>query len=216
MMWCGSAACLLFMIVKERERRMQMDDQNKHSVSDLWHMFTAMLYISAFTFGGGFVIATFMKKKFVDEFGWIDEEEMLDLIALAQSSPGAIAVNVAILVGWRVWGFVGMLTAILATILPPMLILSVVSYFYAAFAASRIVALFLKGMQAGVAAILLDVILGLAEKVLKTKSPLHMLIMAAAFVAVAVFDVNVIWIIVAALLIGMASAVILRKEAMAE
>ena len=58
----------------------------------LLKLFFSMLYISAFTFGGGFVIITFMKRKFVDELGWIDEQEMLDLTALAQSSPGAIAV----------------------------------------------------------------------------------------------------------------------------
>lgn len=70
----------------------------------LLQQFRSTLYISAFTFGGGFVIVTFMKRKFVDELHWIDEQEMLDLIALAQSSPGAIAVNAAILVGWRVGG----------------------------------------------------------------------------------------------------------------
>lgn len=82
-------------------------------------LFFTMLYISTFTFGGGFVIITFMKKKFVDELHWIDETEMLDLTALAQSSPGAIAVNAAILVGWRVAGFPGMAVAVLATIIPP-------------------------------------------------------------------------------------------------
>ena len=79
-----------------------------------------------------------MKRKFVDELHWIDEQEMLDLVALAQSSPGAIAVNAAILVGWRVCGFAGMLTAVLGTILPPMIILSVISLFYAAFCQQRI------------------------------------------------------------------------------
>ena len=83
-------------------------------------LFFSTLYISTFTFGGGFVIITFMKKKFVDELHWIDENEMLDLAALAQSSPGAIAVNAAILVGWRMAGFAGMLIAIIGTILPPM------------------------------------------------------------------------------------------------
>ena len=92
----------------------------------LLKLFFSTLYISSFTFGGGFVIVTFMKRKFVDELHWIDEQEMLDLAALAQSSPGAIAVNAAILVGWRVCGFAGMLTAVLGTILPPMLILSVI------------------------------------------------------------------------------------------
>ena len=65
-------------------------------------MFASTFTLSMFTFGGGFVIVPLMKKKFVDELHWIDEEEMLDLVAIAQSSPGAIAVNAAILVGWRV------------------------------------------------------------------------------------------------------------------
>ena len=131
----------------------------------LLKLFFSTLYISAFTFGGGFVIVTFMKRKFVDEYHWIDEQEMLDLIALAQSSPGAIAVNGAILVGWRMGGFAGMLVSVLGTILPPMLILSVISFFYAAFASNHYVALTLKGMQAGVAAVILDVVCGLGNKV---------------------------------------------------
>ena len=59
----------------------------------LWKIFISTLYLSAFTFGGGYVIVTLMKKKFVDEYHWIEEDEMLDLVAIAQSSPGAIAVN---------------------------------------------------------------------------------------------------------------------------
>lgn len=65
-----------------------------------------MLYISAATFGG-FVIVTLMKKKFVDEYKWIDDDEMLDLTAIAQSSPGAIAVNAAILFGYKIGGLLG-------------------------------------------------------------------------------------------------------------
>ena len=103
----------------------------KNKPHKLWVLFLTTLYISAFTFGGGFVIVTFMKHKFVDELHWIDEQEMLDFTALAQSCPGAIAVNAAILVGWNVYGFAGMIVATLGTILPPMIILSVVSFFYA-------------------------------------------------------------------------------------
>lgn len=167
-----------------------------------WKLFLSTLYISAFTFGGGFVIITFMKKKFVDELHWIDEQEMLDLAALAQSSPGAIAVNAAILVGWRVAGFSGMLTAVLGTILPPMLILSVISFFYAAFAANPYVAFVLKGMQAGVAAVILDVVCSLGSNILKTHSVLNLCVMAAAFIAVFFLKINVIYIILAAALVG--------------
>ena len=64
-------------------------------------LFFSTLYLSTFTFGGGYVIVSLMKTKFVDELHWIDETEMLDLIAIAQSSPGAVAVNGAIVVGYK-------------------------------------------------------------------------------------------------------------------
>ena len=178
----------------------------------LWKLFFSMLYISAFTFGGGFVIITFMKRKFVDELGWIDEQEMLDLTALAQSSPGAIAVNAAILVGWRVGGFLGMVTAVIGTVLPPITILSVISLFYAAFAANPYVALVLKGMQAGVAAVILDVVWGLGANVVKTKSPIHLVVMATAFIATFVYGVNVNYIILAAGLLGVVLAMVQRQK----
>ena len=73
--------------------------ESKQKKRILGKLFWSTLYLSAFTFGGGYVIVTLMKKKFVDEYGWIEENEMLDLIAIAQSSPGAIAVNGAIVVG---------------------------------------------------------------------------------------------------------------------
>lgn len=180
-----------------------MENEKKESKGKvLWKLLLSTLYISAFTFGGGFVIITFMKRKFVDELHWIDEDEMLDLAALAKSSPGAIAVNAAILVGWRVAGFAGMLVAVVGTIVPPMLILAVISFFYQAFATNRYVSLVLKGMQAGVAAVILDVVCGLGAKVLKTKKLVLYLVMVAAFVATVVFNVNVIYIILVAAGIG--------------
>ena len=180
----------------------------------LWQLFTSMLYISAFTFGGGFVIITFMKRKFVDEKHWIDEQEMLDLTALAQSCPGAIAVNAAILVGWRVGGALGMAAAVLGTIIPPMAILSAISFFYAAFATNPYVALVLRGMQAGVAAVILDVVCSLGVKVVKGRSWVDIAILVAAFAATFFFKVNVIYIILAAALIGVVRILWMkRKEA---
>lgn len=178
----------------------------------LLKLFITMLYISAFTFGGGFVIITFMKRKFVDELHWIDEKEMLDLTALAQSSPGAIAVNASILVGWRVSGFFGMIVAVIATIIPPLTILSIISFFYAAFATNIYVALVLKGMQAGVAAVILDVVVGLGNNVLKTKSVIHLLIMVIAFIATFFFGINVVYIILCSALIGIVLAMYNQKR----
>ena len=70
-------------------------------------LFFSTLFLSAFTFGGGYVIVTLLKQKFVDELHWIDEEEMLDMVAIAQSSPGAIAVNGAIVVGYKLGSLPG-------------------------------------------------------------------------------------------------------------
>lgn len=167
-----------------------------------FRLFFVCMYISAFTFGGGFVIVTFMKKKFVDELGWISEEEMLDFTSLAQSSPGAIAVNAAILVGWKVAGFFGMALAVLGTILPPMLIISVISLFYEAFAANEYVAIVLKSMQAGVAAVIFDVVFNLGSKVVKEKSAVNIIIMVAAFLVTLLTDINVVIIILLCAIIG--------------
>ena len=75
--------------------------------------------LSAFTIDGGYVIVPLMQKKFVEELGWIDSEEMLDLVALGQSMPGALAVNTSILIGYRVAGVAGALITLLGTITPP-------------------------------------------------------------------------------------------------
>jgi chromate transporter len=200
------------MIEKEREvGKLELDKVKASKGRTLWQLFLSTLYISAFTFGGGFVIITFMKRKFVDEYHWIDEQEMLDLTALAQSSPGAIAVNAAILVGWRVGGLAGMAVAVTGTILPPMVILSVISFFYAAFAANKYVALVLRGMQAGVAAVILDVVCSLGEKVVKERSALSMGLMLAAFVVTFFFKVNVIFVILFSALIGVGKILYLRR-----
>ena len=191
---------------------MEEPTQTMTRAQRLRKLFFSTLYISSFTFGGGFVIVTFMKKKFVDELHWIDEQEMLDMTALAQSSPGAIAVNAAILVGWQVEGLLGMVIAVLGTIIPPMVILYVISLFCAEFATNTYVALVLKGMQAGVAAVILDVVCGLGDNVLQTRSPLYILLMVGAFVANFVFNVNVIVVILAAAAFGIVRALLQFKK----
>ncbi len=187
-------------------------EQNLSRGRKLWTLFTSLLYISAFTFGGGFVIVTFMKRRFVDKLGWLDEQEMLDMTALAQSSPGPIALNAAIQVGWRVGGAVGMVIATIATILPPMIILTLVSIFYSAFANNEYVALVLKGMQAGVAAVIADVVCDLGSKVLKTKSWIHIVLMLASFIATYFLNINVIFVILASALIGVILSLIDRRK----
>lgn len=175
-------------------------------------LFTSTFSLSAFTFGGGYVIIPLMKKKFVDDLQWIEEDEMLNLIAIAQSSPGVIAVNTSILLGYRVAGILGALITILGTVLPPLITLSVISIFYTAFRDNIAVNAILKGMQAGVAAVIANVVLGLGRNILKKKDIVSLIIMAGSFIAVYILKINVIYIILVCGCIGAAKILIHMKK----
>lgn len=178
----------------------------------LWKIFISTLYLSAFTFGGGYVIVTLMKKKFVDEYHWIEEDEMLDLIAIAQSSPGAIAVNGAIVVGYKLAGIAGALIAIIATVIPPFVIISLISFFYNAFQSNYIVSLMLEGMQAGVGAVIAAVVFEMAGGIIHGKNPVSVMIMVLAFAATCFLGVNVIYVILVCAVIGVVRTVVEQRS----
>lgn len=171
-------------------------------------LFTSTFYLSAFTFGGGYVIIPLMKKKFVDDLNWIDETEMLNLAAIAQSAPGAVAVNASILLGYRIAGIKGALITVLGTVLPPLIILSVISIGYAAFRDNVVVNAVLKAMQAAVAAVICDVVMTMGSGVLKEKQVIPTIVMFGAFIANYFFGVNVIVIVLACGALGVLQMVI--------
>ena len=189
---------------------MEQKKQSQRSV--LWKLFVSTLYLSAFTFGGGYVIVTLLKKKFVDEYHWIEEDEMLDLVAIAQSAPGAIAVNGAIVVGYKLAGMLGAAVAITATIIPPFVIISVISVFYAAFRDNFLVSQMLEGMQAGVGAVIASVVWEMGTDVVRSKSKTSIAIMAGAFAAACFFGVNVVIVVLVCALLGVARTLLGRKE----
>lgn len=174
----------------------------EHQKDILKKLFLSTLYLSAFTFGGGYVIVTLIKKKFVDEYHWIEESEMLDLVAIAQSAPGAIAVNGAVVVGYKLAGFPGVLVSILGTVLPPFLIISLISVFYTAFKNNVVVSEMLEGMQAGVGAVIASVVYEMAAGIIHGKNPVSLLILALSFIASCFLEINVVYIIFACGLLG--------------
>lgn len=169
----------------------------------LGKLFLSTLYLSAFTFGGGYVIISLMKDTFVDKLGWFKKDDMLDMTAIAQSAPGAVAVNASVVVGFEICGFLGMLVAILATIIPPLLIISTISIFYKAFIANVYIATFLKGMQAGVAALIFKVVIDMTKDLLKLKSYILISVMILSFVAGFFFKVNIVYIILSLIIVGL-------------
>ncbi|MCR5090012.1 MAG: chromate transporter [Oscillospiraceae bacterium] len=178
-----------------------MAENGFHSYGKL---FFSTLKLSACTFGGGFVIIPLMKRRFVDELGWIEEDEMLDLTAIAQSSPGPIAVNASILVGYHVAGIPGALLTVLGTVLPPLVIISVISMFYQQFRDNRIVNMAMSGMLCGVAAVICSVVMNMIGSMAHQKGFGAILVMAGAFIAVCFLNANIILVILICGLIGAA------------
>ena len=170
--------------------------------SELVKLFFSVFKLSACTFGGGFVIVPLMRKRFVEELSWIEEQEMLDMTAIAQSSPGAIAVNASILVGYHVAGIPGALLAVFGTVTPPLIIISIISLFYQAFRANTIVNLVMAGMLCGVAAVIFDVVIDMSKTLMHTRRILPVLVLLGAFVAVRFFSANIILVILVCGIIG--------------
>ncbi len=177
-------------------------DKKEEKEGILWKLFWAMFALSACTFGGGFVIVSLMKKKYVEELGWLKEDEMLDITAIAQSSPGPIPINASVILGYRMRGIIGALVAILGTALPPMIIITLISFFYVEFRSNPVISVALQVMRAGVAAVIFDVVINLAGNVWKTKRVFYIGLMIAAFIAKIVFGVSAMAVIFCCLAAG--------------
>ena len=151
-----------------------------------WQLFKSTFIISMFTVGGGYVIIPLLKAKYVDEFHWISDEETLNMVAIAQSTPGIMAVNTAIMLGYRMAG---------VTILPPLIIITIVASFYDLVAKNEQVQLVLKGMQCGATALLLNVAIDLLQKQFSKKLVLPIVIILATFIANVFFGANIMLLV---------------------
>jgi len=169
----------------------------------LWKLFKSTFLISAFTVGGGYVIIPLLKAKIVDEYNWLDDKEALNYVSIAQTAPGAVAVNAAVILGYRLAGFIGMLTALVATVLPPLISITIIAYFYDAMIHNPYIKYALDGMQCGATVLIIDVAINLLRKQIKKKLALPLAIMLVTFIANYFLHVNVMYIIIADALIGL-------------
>lgn len=190
---------------------MQKEQKRKIDVRLLRELFFTVFSLSACTFGGGFVIVSLMKKKVVEERRWLEEEEMLDITAIAQSSPGPIPVNASVILGYRLHGVLGSFVAVLGTILPPMILLSVIAVFYDRFRQNTIITTALAVMRAGVAAVICDVVINLAKNVLATKKALYIALMVVTFLMGYFLDISAMVIILCCLATGLICVVLEQR-----
>ncbi|NLV86157.1 MAG: chromate transporter [Clostridiales bacterium] len=177
-----------------------------------WTIFVHTFSISAFTIGGGYVMIPLMRERFVKKLGWISETELTELTALGQSAPGAMVINTSALMGYRLLGFWGAICAVLGTALPPLLILSVISYFYEIIRDNRYVSAAFRGMSAGIAAVIADTVFSMAAPYFKEKEKPSIAIIVLAFLVAFFLDINAAFIIISCGIAGIIMGAISRRR----
>ncbi len=175
-----------------------------------FNLFLHCLYLSAFTFGGGSAIIALLQKHFVEKLKWIDETEMLEMVTLAQSAPGATSVNTAVLMGYRMLGLRGALVSALGTSLPPLVVIVVITAFYDWLCSNAAVANALRGVRACAAALVASVSLSLLINLLKKRDFFLIAVWACAAVAVLLFHVNVLILMLAGLAVSLVYVLLLK------
>ena len=165
-------------------------------------IFISMFSLSAFTFGGGYVIISLMQSKFVEELEWLEQDEMLNLAAIAQTAPGPVAVNASILVGYKIGGILGIFFSLLGTVLPPLIVISTIAYFYNEFKSNILISFILLAMQAGVAAVIFDVMINLGKNFFIKKDYISISIIIIAFICSYFLNINVLYIIIFSAIFG--------------
>lgn len=130
----------------------------------LWEIFTTFFKIGAFTFGGGFAMIPIIQKEVVENRNWIKEEDFIDTISISQSSPGPIAVNSSIFVGYRIKGFQGAIVATLGTVLPSFITILLISKFFFQFKDVEVVEKVFMGIRPAVVALIFSTVFGLVYK----------------------------------------------------
>ena len=179
-------------------------------------LFYNFLKIGAFTFGGGLAMIPLVSRIVVEKYHWMTEEEMMDMIAIAESTPGVIAVNLATYVGFKLNKFFGALFATLGVVLPSFVIISLISFFYEKFISIEVVSWAFMGIKACVAVLILNAGLKLFKNVKKNIFSIVVLLIAFSL-CLFVNALSTVYIILSGLVIGVAyysieEAIKKRKE----
>lgn len=185
---------------------------NKNKNLNLMEMFWIFLKISSFTFGGGYTIVPVIKEKFSIKRMLISESEMLDIVSIATSGPGPMAINASILTGYRLFGLKGGIIASIASAIPSLVIITIISFFYQEFSNNNYVKAALTGMGGVISAILLITSYNMGKIALKTNPVFSLIIMVCAFSASYFFNINTGLIILVVGIIGLILFTIVSED----
>ena len=175
-------------------------------------LFKANIIISCFAVGGGYMIIPLMKKQFIEKAKAFDFDELLEMYAIAQSAPGAIATNLSAITGYRIAGVIGAIVSCIAAVMPPLIIMSLVALCYQQIIHNPEINAALKGMIAAIAAIIIDVVYDIVKNVARTKEKLGLITALVVFAAAFIWDVNAVLLIIISLVIYAAVSNIIERR----
>ena len=167
-----------------------------------WELFKTWFSLGAFTFGGGYAMLPLLQKEMVEKYHWASEEELLDYFAIAQCTPGIIAVNTATFIGYKLKGVKGAIVATFALVLPSLIIITLIAGAINSFGDNEIVKHALNGIRIAVCVLMSTTLYKMMQKNLK--SPIHFVVMVLAFVLSYFFKLSTALLVVVAILFGIA------------
>ena len=181
----------------------------------IWSLFITFLKIGLFTFGGGYAMIANIREDVVEKRDWLNDDELTQVIAVAESTPGPIAINLATFVGYKKRGFWGSLAATVGVVIPSLVIIYTISLFLDGFMNNKYVAYAFDGIKCAVAFLIIKAGLQMFKKL--KKKPLPMIVFGAIFIAMILFELfainfSAIFLILAGGLIGIIAYVLLNKE----
>lgn len=174
----------------------------------LLSVFWVFFRIGAFTFGGGYAMIPLISEETVQRRKWIEEKDILDIIAIAESTPGPVAINSATFVGFRVAGFWGSFFATLGVVVPSFVVILIISYVLNEFKEIQAVKFAFNGIRAGVLALIIKALVKMYKQC--PKGLFYYIIMALSFIAVAFFDIKVIYCIIVCAVLGLVYSLTLK------
>ena len=177
----------------------------------LWSLFCTFFKIGGFTFGGGYAMIPLIQKEAVENKQWVTDDDILEIIAIAESTPGPIAINSATFVGYRTCGVLGAACATLGVVLPSFVIILLISFVLEQFQEIKAVQYAFNGIRAGVLALLFKALWGMYKK--SPKGWAAYVIMGVAFVLTAFVKLNVLIVIVFCAVFGLVTALMAERRA---
>ena len=183
----------------------------KNKWKTAWQVFATFFKIGAFTFGGGYAMIPLIQRETVEKHGWISDDDILEVVAIAESTPGPIAINAATFIGYRVAGFLGALCATLGVVLPSFVVILAISGVLRQFQHIKAVQYAFNGIRAGVLALLFKALWSMYKK--SPKGWPAYVAMAAAFVLTTILDVHILIVIISCAVFGLVTATLIGRRA---